>query len=224
MSGAESMCVSTCPLDAHRVHPHPGASHPCRADLCQRTATAGEAIRLTRLGARASLVTHLTGLEKTVANRLYRQLHGKPSPPGQMPFTDAWYLREDRRMLHATLAWRLSQRLATQDLSPARRLIEVYESYRWLVPHPLLDITRVAFVPQLVAMQDWQAHTCAGCGSEYLAPTGSLGATCWACRLHRRYRCRQCGEPLPAQTKGRYRQLCQACQRARQRPSMGTWP
>jgi hypothetical protein len=48
-------------------------------------------------------VSQLTGLEKTVANRLYRQLHGRPSPSGQQPFSGTWYLKQDRRMAQATV-------------------------------------------------------------------------------------------------------------------------
>jgi hypothetical protein len=69
-----------------------GNADTCEAELCVQTRAAEEAIRLTRLGARAGLVSRLTGLEKAVANRLYRQLHGRPSPPGQLPFSDSWYL------------------------------------------------------------------------------------------------------------------------------------
>jgi hypothetical protein len=74
------------------------AARACDADLCIQTRSAQKAIRLTRLGARAGLVSQLTGLEKTVANRLYRQLHGRPSPSGQQPFSGTWYLKQDRRM------------------------------------------------------------------------------------------------------------------------------
>ena len=126
----------------------------CDAELCIQTRTLQEAICLTRHGARPGLVSQLTGLEKTVANRLYRQLHGRPSPPGQLPFSDAWYLKQHRRMLHATLVWQLSQRFAQSRATPARRLIDVYECYLWLVAEPLLDIMRVAFVPHLVVVQE----------------------------------------------------------------------
>jgi len=197
---------------------------PGRVELCAQTQAACDAIRLTQLGARAGLVSRLTGLEKAVANRLYRQLHGRPSPPGQLPFTDSWYLKQDRRMLQATVVWQLSQRFALRDLTPARRLIHVYECYQWLVPEPLLDITRVAFVPHLVTTQDWQALTCALCGIGYLVPTGSPSTTCWGCRLYLRYRCRQCGAPLTVHSHGRHREVCTACQRARHRQASGTWP
>ncbi len=196
----------------------------CEAEFCAQTRAAYEAIRLTQLGARAGLVSRLTGLEKAVAKRLYSQLHGRSSPSGQLPFTDSWYLKQDRRMLQATVVWHLSRRFARTDLTPARRLIEVYESYRWMVPEPLLDIARVAFVPQLVAMGDWQAQSCALCEIRYLVPTGSPSTTCWGCRLYLRHRCRQCGVPLSVHPHGRHREVCTRCQRARHRHASGTWP
>ena len=200
------------------------AAYACDADLCIQTRDTQEAIRLTRLGARAGLVSQLTGLEKTVANRLYRQLHGRPSPPGQLPFSDAWYLRQDRRMAQATLVWQLSRRLARAEATPAQRLIDVYESYRWLEPKPLLDIMRVAFVPHLVAVQEWQAQACSQCGNEYVVPRGSVGNTCWGCRLSLRHRCRQCGAPMTVRPTGRHREVCTACQRTRHRQSFRSWP
>ena len=199
------------------------AAHGCDADLCIQTRSAQEAIRLTRLGARAGLVSQLTGLEKTVANRLYRQLHGRPSPPGQQPFSGTWYLKQDRRMAQATVVWQLSRRFAQSRTTPARRLIDVYESYRWLEPKPLLTITRVAFVPHLVAVQEWQAQTCSQCGIQYLLPAGSVGNICWGCRLYLRHRCRYCGTPLTVRATGRHREACSACQRTRHRQVAGTW-
>jgi hypothetical protein len=218
------VCFATCPVERGQESPGRGAASACDVDLCQHTTAAWEAIRLTQLGARAGLVSQLTGLEKAVTNRLYRQLHGRPSPPGQLPFTDSWYLKHERRMLQATLVWRLSQRFAQSDTSPARRLINVYECYRWLVPKPLLDITRVAFVPHLVAMQDWQEQTCVLCATPYLIPAGILSTPCWGCRLYHRHRCRHCGAPLAVHPKGRHREVCTACQRSRHRQVSGTWP
>jgi hypothetical protein len=215
----------TAELEAPTAGPTgPSAASACHADLCVQTRAAQEAIRLTRLGARAGLVAQLTGLEKAVANRLYRQLHGRPSPPGQLPFSDAWYLRQERRMAQATVVWQLSRRLAGAAATPAQRLIDVYESYRWLEPTPLLDIIRVAFVPHLVAARAWQAQTCGACGNAYVLPVGSLGNICWGCRLYLRHRCRQCGAPLTVRPAGRHRELCGACQRARHRQSFRSWP
>jgi hypothetical protein len=217
------MCVTAYRAENREGSAGPSAADACHADLCIQSSAAQDAIRLTQLGARAGLVSQLTGLEKTVANRLYRQLHGRPSPPGQLPFSDSWYLKQDRRMAQATLVWQLSRRFDQSRTTPARRLIDVYECYRWLEPKPLLDITRVAFVPHLVAVQDWQAQTCSQCTIQYLLPRGSVGNTCWGCRRYLRHRCRYCGTPLTVRATGRHREACSACQRARHRQVAGTW-
>ena len=114
-----------------------------------------EAIRLIELGARAGLVHQVTGMDQTNVNRLYREIHRRPSPAGQAPFTDTWYLRSEYHMLHAAQVWKLYQRFSPLDERPARRLIDVYEAYLFLVQEPQLDITHVAFVPDLIRSQLW---------------------------------------------------------------------
>jgi hypothetical protein len=185
----------------------------CAADFCARTTAAFDAIRLTQLGARAGLVSQLTNVEKAVVNRLYRQIHGRPSPAGLQPFTDAWYLRREERLWQASVVWRLSQRFADVELTRASRLIAIYGTYRWLVADPVLDITRVAFVPQLVAVLDWQEQTCRVCAAPYLVPEGRGGALCFGCRRFTQQRCRACGVPLPRQPLDRGRELCARCLR-----------
>jgi hypothetical protein len=127
-------------------------------------------------------------------------------------------------MAQATVVWQLSRRLAREQATPAQRLIDVYETYRWLEAQPLLDIMRVAFVPHLMAAQDWQAQACGQCGIEYVVPRGSVRNTCWGCRLYLRHRCRQCGAPMTVRPTGRHREVCSACQRARHRQSFRRWP
>ncbi len=80
--------LTTYPLDGRCIRQEDIVS--CPVELCAQTTRALEAIALIRLGARAGLICQLTGLEKTVAKRLYRQLHGRPSPAGLLPFTDTW--------------------------------------------------------------------------------------------------------------------------------------
>ena len=161
-----------------------------RVDLHVRARQALDAIRLTELGARAGLVSQLTGLEKGPANRLYREVHGGPSPSGQQPFTDTWFRRSDRRMLHASLVWRLYDEFPSQDSHAAQALIAVYECYRWIVCEPLLDITRTAFVPRLIAMGLWQERVCRTCRSPYVAPVDQPTTACPACRIYLRRRSR----------------------------------
>lgn len=182
-------------------------------DLIVRIAKEMEAIRLIELGARASLVCQLTGLEKKVVRRLYRQLVGSPSPSGQMPFTDTWYVRDERLMLHASVFWKLYQQVASYDYTPARTLIEVYQAYRTLVNRPLLNIMRAYFVTRLVTMQIWHERHCRYCTTAYLSPIDWLGPDCHGCELYFGQRCRHCGARVSTQGKGRPRKHCHACKR-----------
>ncbi|HHH48366.1 MAG TPA: hypothetical protein ENK51_05710 [Gammaproteobacteria bacterium] len=83
----------------------------CDVELCGYATRIMEATHLIHLGARAGLVCQLTQLEKATVNRLYRQFHGVPSPPGQMPFTDSWYRR--KRCAHVAGHTRLAATPAT---------------------------------------------------------------------------------------------------------------
>jgi len=170
-----------------------------------------EAIRLIELGARAAMVHQLTGMDKTNANRLYRQIHQRPSPAGQAPFTDTWYLKSEYRLLHAALIWKLFQRVGQSEDRPARILIEVYEAYLFLVQEPLLDITHVAFVPHLIRMQHWTERDCASCHTLFTMPRDSTRVLCPGCRLHQSFRCTACGAPGRGYRKGRRRAACPAC-------------
>lgn len=182
-----------------------------RADLCREAEKVIEATRLIELGARAGLAQQLTGLERAKVNRLYRQIMGRPSPSGQTPFTDAWYLKDRRRLLDVSVVWGLYQQLAQESQGAAGVLIDVYEGYRAIVNEPLLDLTRTFLVPQLVGMGIWEERHCRHCETLYLAPVDSLGSSCPGCELYYRYRCRQCGTALKVNAKGRYSKTCPDC-------------
>lgn len=184
----------------------------CNTDLCQRAIRMLEAAQLVELGGRAGLVAHVTGLEKKTVNRLYRQLRGAPSPPGQAPFTDAWYLENEMRMLHSSIIWRVHRQLMTQTRrGEARGIIDVYTCYRCLVREPVLDLAHAAFVPSLIDMNIWEERTCEYCHGPYLAPVVSNNDECPGCRLYHRHRCRACGGPIDAQHRGRRRYTCEQC-------------
>lgn len=194
-------------VNRHR-YPH------CGVDLCQHAIKIKEAIHLVRLGARAGLVCQLTGLDKAPINRLYRQMLGTTSPPGQMPFSDTWYRESDLRMLQATYIWRLYRKLENNGRSLAQVLIDVYEVYTGLVREPLLDFTRAVFATRLIAMDLWEERICSFCSHDFLDPVDSRRNTCPGCRLYLRYRCHQCGSPLTQQSKGRRRTQCNQCANA----------
>jgi flagellar transcriptional activator FlhC len=183
----------------------------CQVALCKQATRIEEALHLVRLGARAGLVCQLTGLDKAPVNRLFWQMYGAPSPSGQLPFSDGWYRENDLRMLHATLVWRLHQQLTRTGRSAARILIDVFESYRRIVPDPVLDFGRAVLVPRLVAMETWEERSCRICEMSFLAPVDSNTTECPGCRIYHRYRCRLCGSPLAPHAKGRRRLICNGC-------------
>ncbi len=197
-------------LDAWRNLDEVGSSR-LKADLYLQAEKIIEATRLIELGARAGLAQQLTGLEKSKVNRLYAQLMGRPSPSGQTPFSDAWYLKDKRRLLQAAVVWKLYQQLIRKGRNTARVYINVYEGYLAIVNKPLLSLTRASLVPQLVGMGVWQERCCQHCQTLYLAPVVSRGRSCPGCELYYRYRCRECGAALEVNAKGRNPKTCPDC-------------
>lgn len=203
-------CIGA-PCDAQRVS-------GSEAGLCVQVNRIHEAATLIQLGARIGLVWQWTGLQKKLAKRLYRELMGSPSPPGQTPFTDSWFVESDRRMLNAAVVWRLFQRLELPGRSQARVLIDVYQTYRHLVREPLLDLTRVALVPRFITMQLWHERRCDYCRLLHLAPIDRQSTECPGCRLYHRYRCPQCDADLGSRPTGRRRTHCPRCRSVVHRP------
>ena len=156
-------------------------------------------------------IIQVTGMDQTNANRLYREIHRRPSPAGQAPFTDTWYLRSEYRMLHAALVWKLYQRFGQSEDRPARRLIEVYETYLFLVQEPQLDITHVAFVPDLIRSKLWIERDCTACRTPFPVPRDSNRVLCPGCRLTQSFRCSACGAARSGYRKGRRKTACPVC-------------
>ncbi len=176
-----------------------------------------DAVDLIHLGARVPLTCQLTGLERSTARRLYRQIRGYHAPAGQAPFTDAWYLKNDLRMIHATIIWRLYQAFQNPGQSPARILIDLYDTYTNLVQDVLLDITRAAFVPNLVVMDVWLEQRCDDCTLFFIGPVEGIRKICPACKAYHRFRCKLCGRAMTKHASGRYRDSCERCARHRKR-------
>jgi hypothetical protein len=170
-----------------------------------------EAVHLIQLGARASMVCQLTGLNKNIVSGLYQPLTGMPSPSGQVPFTDTWYLKNNRRLLHANVVWRLFQQLERMERTVANVLVHVYKAYVEIVDTPLLNLTRASFVPRLVRIKAWYEQACDHCGMTYIGPLEKSGSICPACTEYFNYRCRSCGAAIEYRPTGRRKMLCTDC-------------
>ena len=208
------MNVNHCPALLHASPlPHPDGmdGEPCRVERCNYARRILESMQLMRLGARASLVCLWTGLERKTVKRMYREYHGRPSPAGQLPFSDAWLLENDHRLLQVMLIWHLYRRLNRVACSPARILIDVFEVYRELARTPLLDLARTAFVIQRFIAGVWTEHACTFCELTFPAPAECNQAICPGCRCYFRYRCPHCASRSPKGRGTRGGEICNQC-------------
>lgn len=174
-----------------KVSPYQASQHYSAKAYLQARNTL-DAVDLIRLGARAPLVCNLTKIKKAMVRSLFRKIRGLPSSPGQAPFTDTWFLKNDLRQLHANLIWYLHQGIKQTVCSDARVLIDVYDSYMQIVHLPILNITRAAFVPKLVAMKLWHERTCQHCTLVYITPIPNPLKICPACRMYYGHRGPRC--------------------------------
>lgn len=170
-----------------------------------------KAIRLIELGARATLVCQLTSLPMATMKNLYQRIHGRPSPPGLVPFSDAWYVQGEKRMLHTNIVWMLGVAAARLVDDPAQRLITTYESYLCAVSTPLLDIMHAYFAPRLLLIKVWRKAPCKECGIAYIGPVTDISHLCPACTLQRIYRCPSCNAALGQKGVGRRIKRCRCC-------------
>ena len=206
------MCVANSdPLLALVAGPKRQASDLGNIEAVNQARNTLEAVHLVQMGARAALVCQLTGQTKKAINRLYPPLTGVPSPPGQVPFTDTWYLKSNRRLLHANVVWRLFQHLGHLGRSPACVLIHVYEAYLEIVDAPLLTVTRAFFVPRLVTINAWYQQNCDHCSMSYIGSLGNGGSICPGCTEYFNHRCRKCGTAIEYHRAGSQKAACSGC-------------
>ena len=208
------MNATHCPTRLHTHFPPCPRAIPgdrCAVERCDYARRILEAMQLMRLGARASLVSLFTGLARKTVKRMYREYHGRPSPAGQLPFSDAWLLENDQRLLQVMLIWHLYRRLNRPICSPARILIDVYEVYRELTRTPLLDLARTAVVIQRFTAGLWTEHACTFCELTFPAPAECNQTICPGCRCYFRYRCPHCASRSPKGRGTRGGEICNQC-------------
>lgn len=144
-----------------------------------------DAIDLAVLATRPMLIAELTGVNLTNAKRIFHEINGSPPPPGQFPFTDSWYLKRHRRMLHARILWRFYRQFRSAEQPPSKLWLSTYRSYQAHVADRLVDINRAYFIPRLITSGIWILQTCPACTREYPSPYEPAGSLCQACRVVR---------------------------------------
>lgn len=192
---------------------------PDDIDVINKSKDILDAAQLVQLGARTALVSQLTGLSRKVVSQLHLPLTGMPSPAGQVPFTDTWYLRNNQRLLHANVVWKLFQGFKNADRSSASVLSHVYKTYLDIMDEPLLSLSRAYFAPRLVTINAWYEQACNYCSQSYIGPLGSEGSICPACIEYFSYRCRSCGSTIKSHGNGRRKAACTSChERKKKKP------
>lgn len=181
-------------------------------EILSRARRSFEAVHLIRLGARAKLVCQLTGLGKKTVSDLYLRLTGLAPLPGQMPFTDSWYLSTNLRMLHANVVWQLYQHFNSIDHTGPGLVIQVYQTYLQITQEPILTLTRAYFVPRLISIHAWYEQSCKHCGLRYIGPPSSKNLSiCPACVEYFKHRCQSCGAVIENRPLGRRKTRCTPC-------------
>ena len=64
---------------------------------------------MSKMQARACIVSRVTGLSGTEARRIWKMIFGRSSPSGQQPTDFAWFLKTPERRSHAALLLMLYQ-------------------------------------------------------------------------------------------------------------------
>lgn len=86
---------------------------------------------MVRMGARACVVSQLTGLPAPTTRKLWIELTGDSSPSGQQPNDLMWYVRNDTRRFHSALIVMLFNR-ARRSLPEHAALTHAYYHYAQL--------------------------------------------------------------------------------------------
>lgn len=195
-------------------------SFPDNIDIINRSKDTLDAAILVQLGARTALVCQLTGLSRKLVSQLHIPLTGMTSPPGQVPFTDTWYLRSNQRQIHANVVWKLFQRLENVGHSSASMLAHVYKTYLAIMDEPVLSLSRAYFAPRLVTINAWYEQTCDYCNQSYIGPLDSQGSICPACVEYFSFRCRNCGSAIKSHANGRRKSACTSCHEKKKKKSV----
>ena len=162
-----------------------------RVDEIGRTTLA---MRLLARDARISIVHHETGLSRGYLRALYRDLHGRSAPSGQLPAIGGAIIATRRQQLLASLFATLYATYAGANVHRQMAidpLMRAYDAYREMAGEA--ESTELDFNLCWVIARDLRVGAsrlvyCHACGVRYLVFDNSrTPASCPLCALYARY-------------------------------------
>ena len=149
------------------------------------------AVALLRRKARVSIVHHETGVSRPKLRTLYRELHGRGAPSGQLSAIGGATIQTRLQQVHAGLFAALYEYYGgpkvTRQLD-IRAVIAAHDLYESLVPQaPQVDFNGAWVIARDLRVGMSALRSCPDCVVRYLVSSESrLAPTCPFCSLHRR--------------------------------------
>ncbi|WP_200248563.1 FlhC family transcriptional regulator [Thiococcus pfennigii] len=149
------------------------------------------AVELLRRKARVSIVHHETGVSRPKLRILYRELHGRGAPSGQLSAIGGATIQTRLQQVHAGLFAALYEHYAGPAISrqlDIRAVIAAHDFYVSLVlQEPLVDFNGAWVIARDLRVGMSELRSCDVCEVRYLISSESrLAPTCPFCVLHAR--------------------------------------
>ena len=136
------------------------------------------AAELVKLGARLQLLETETQLSRERLLRLYKEIHQKSPPKGQLPFSTDWFMTWQPNV-HSSMFLNIHQYLTkASDLDEVDALIKAYQLYLEQITvmglPQVLSITRAWRLTKFVDNGMLTLKPCTKCGGHFVIHTHEL--------------------------------------------------
>lgn len=157
------------------------------------------ASELIKMDARLQVLEAVTTLSREKLIRLYKEIHKKSPPKGQLPFSTDWYVCWQAN-IHSSLFMNFYQTLIkTSDLDDSTALIKAFQLYREQIAmmgeSEILSITRAWRLIQFFDSGMMTCTSCTKCSGSFVTHTYELS---------NQFECGLCNMPSRAGKKRRY--------------------
>jgi flagellar transcriptional activator FlhC len=162
------------------------------------------AVRLLRRRAGIYIAHQETGLSRNKLRALYRELHGRSAPSGQLPAIGCAIIQTRCRQVHASLFARLYERLGRDGIYESldiQAVLAAQDLYQQLISKPPeIDFNGAWMVARDLRVGKFVLKFCGCCQVRYLVSENSRAPTsCPICAL---YALRESSASSPTMCKG----------------------